>query len=574
MIPPRYLKLARARWRLLLIGLLCGGIAGLSSGFGVPYFVQQVFRRIFEDQTRYAFGYLLAVSALLPAVFLARGVFLYAYQYVLQMVSQSILLQLRAALFAKIQRLPLSFFERSQSGDLLAKLVGDTILVQNAVLLIAKDALIQPFTFVAGFSFLVYLSVQQQEIGFVVGLFILAPVMVLPVRYIGRHLRKRSRELQATLGDLTEVLAENLRGVVEVRAFNLQAREEARFDRLLRAYNRFALKSAKYFHLTQPLMEILAVSMVSFAFVYSYQKGIGFSLFASIGAALYFTVDAVKAFVKMVNGVQQSTGAFERIEAVLNEPDALADVPQPVAMPSVRGTVRFDNVSFSYTDRPALSEINVEIGSGTICALVGPSGAGKSTFAKLIPRFYDPTSGVIRIDGVDISTVRQLDLRRNIAFVPQHPVLFNGSVRDNIRLARPDASTADVEAAARAAFAHDFVSAMADGYDTQIGENAVRLSGGQRQRLALARAFLTNAPILILDEATSALDAESEDRIQQALADYAANRTVFIIAHRFATIRLANRILLFDHGRIIAHGSYEQLLDNPLFERLARQPSA
>jgi subfamily B ATP-binding cassette protein MsbA len=571
MLPPRYIHYARANLKWLVLGAFCGLVAGLSSGFGVPFFIQQVFRKIFEDSdTRYTFLHLLGVAALLPGIFLVRGASAYANQYVLQYVGQDILLRLRARLFAKIQALPVPWFERRQSGDLIAKLVGDTLVVQEAMLVVAKEAFVQPFTFLAGFGFLVYLSAQQNEFGFILLLLILAPLMAVPVRYIGRHLRKRSRELQETLGRLTEIMAENLRGVIEVRAFNLQRRETTRFDERLRAYNRFAMKMAKYYHVTQPLMELIAVSMVSLAFLYSYERRIEFSTFAALGAALYFSVDAIKALLKMVNGVQRAAGSFARIEQVLAEKETVTDPPTPAPLPvPLRGEIRFDQVSFAYGDQPALRDIDVTIPAGTICALVGPSGAGKSTFAKLIPRFYDPVAGRILLDGADIATVRKAELRSHIAFVPQQPVLFNGTVGENIAIARPDAGHAAIEAAARAAHAHDFISALEHGYATEVGENAVRLSGGQRQRLALARAFLTGARVLILDEATSALDAESEQRIQQALITYAANRTVLIIAHRFATIRLAGRILLFDDGRVVNQGSYAALLADPLFARLA-----
>ncbi|MCC5834696.1 MAG: ABC transporter ATP-binding protein [Opitutales bacterium] len=566
----RYRRLAAENKRILIFGVLCGIIAGVSSGFGVPFFVQTVFRRIFEDaDAAYSLPYLFMVASLLPAIFLIRGVAYYGNQYLLQRVCQNVLLRIRQQLFRRIQTLPVAWFERRQSGDLMAKLVGDTLQIQQAVLTVSKEGFSQPFTFLAGLGFLIFLSISQQEVGFILLLIILAPLMAVPVRIIGAKLRGRSRDLQSTLGRLTEVMAENLRGIYEVRAFNRQKAEQARFDKELRFYNRFAMKMAKYDHLTQPLMEFIAVSMVSLAFVYSYQKQIDFSTFASLGAALYFTVDAVKKIVKMVNGVQRVTGAFERIESVLQEPEQMTDPEAPLSFGTVTGHIEFKDVSFSYGgESSALKAVDLDLRPGTICAIVGHSGSGKSTLVKLLMRYYDASSGQILVDGTPIDGVRKADLRDRIAFVPQQPVLFNASVAENIALARPEASREDVIAAAKAAFADSFIQELDEGYDTVVGENAVRLSGGQRQRLALARAFLKDAPILVLDEATSALDRDSEEHIQEALTHFAKGRTVLIIAHRFSTIRLANWVVLMEAGRIEQQGKPEQLWKNELFSKL------
>lgn len=568
----RYFAIAREHRRLFAIGIGAGIVAGLSSGFGVPFFVEKVFRSIFEDTERtYSLTYLLMVAALLPGVFLVRGIASYINQYFLQWAVQNILMEIRHRLFEKLQSLPIVFFERRKSGDLMAKLVGDTLQIQEAILLVARDAFVQPFTFMAGLGYLAYLSFSQQQVGFLLLMVIIVPVMIFPVRYVGRHLRHRSRDLQHTLGELSDIMAENLRGVVEVRSFNMQDRERGRFKGKLLDYNRFAMKMAKYYHMTQPFMELVAVSMVSAAFLYSYREGIGFSSFAAMGAALFFTVDSLKRMARMFNGLQKAGGSFERIETVLDEPETVRDAADPVILENPVGHLSVNDLRFSYSDSVQAPDLEVEhldIPLGTTCALVGPSGAGKSTFAKLIQRFYDPQAGNILFDGVDIRSLKKATLRDCIAFVPQSPVLFNGTIRDNILLARPGASEEDVVRAARQAHAEEFILSLPGGYDSMVGENAVRLSGGQRQRLALARAFLKDAPILILDEATSALDSESEEKIQQALADLPNDRTLLIIAHRFATIRMAERILLFEKGRIRCAGNFSDLLRDDLFRRL------
>ncbi len=572
MVFQRYKALARSHWRLLLIGILAGVVAGIASGFGVPFFVQHVFRRIFEEsETEYSLLYLVGIASLLPAVFLVRGFASYANQYFLHWTTQNILLDVRKQLFDKLQVLPIAYFERRQSGDLMAKLVGDTLQVQQALQTVARDAFVQPFTFLAGLGYLIYLSISQQQIGFILLLGALAPLIVWPVLYIGRHLRRRSAELQQTLGELTDIMAENLRGVVEVRSFNLQESEEDRFLHKLRAYNRFAMKIAKYYHLTQPFMELLAVTMVSLAFIYSYREGVGFSSFAAMGAALFFTVDAIKRLVKMLNGVQRTSGSFERIETVLTEEETVRDPAAGRSLAFARGNLAFRGMEFRYYEesaRPDLAVEHLEIPFGTTLALVGPSGSGKSTFVKLLPRFYDPQKGALFFDGVDLRELRKADLRQRIAFVPQAPVLFNGTIRENLLLASPGVSGEEMRRAADKANAAEFIEQLPNGYETRVGENAIRLSGGQRQRLALARAILKDAPVLILDEATSALDAGSEARIQEALRELARTRTLILIAHRFATIRIAERLLLFDDGRIRRDGSFDELLEDDLFRGL------
>lgn len=567
----RYIQIARMQRRLLIVGIAAGLVAGIASGFGVPFFVQKVFRQIFENSNiTYSLRYLILVASLLPGVFLIRGIAGYINQYFLQWTVQNVLLEIRHQLFEKLQGLPISYFEKRHTGDLMAKLVGDTLQVQQAALLVARDAFVQPFTFLAGLSYLVFLSVKQQQVGFLLLMLCVAPLMVIPVRVIGRHLRHRSRSLQETLGQLSDIMAENLRGVVEVRSFNLQEREKSRFMDRLVDYNHFAMKMAKYYHLTQPFMELLAVSMVSVAFIYSYQKGIGFSAFAALGAALFFSIDAIKRITKLLNGLQRVSGSFERIETVLNEKDATPEADSPIKLEAPVGHLDFKNVRFSYGDseQTDLEIDQLSIPLGTVCALVGPSGAGKSTFAKLIPRFYDPKEGQILFDGIDIRNLDKKQLHDCVAFVPQSPVLFDGSVLDNIKLARPESSDDAIKDAARKAQAEEFILSLPNGYGTHIGENGVRLSGGQRQRLALARAFLKNAPILILDEATSALDAESEIKVQEALSNLIHNRTVLIIAHRFATIKLASNILLFENGKIRCNGDFDTIMKDPLFRRL------
>lgn len=550
--------------------MLCGAAAGAASGFGAPFFMQRVFAGFFEaHDVDHSLGYQIFIASLLPTIFLARGVSLYANQFLLNRVGQSVLMRLRKDLFDHLQRLHLGYFERERSGDIVARLAADTTQIQNTVIILIKEGVLQPFIFFGGLGFLIFLSAREAEIGFLLLLFAIIPLMIVPVRLIGRHLRRRGRQMQDAFGDVSEAISENLRAAAEVRAFNRAEHESARFDERLRAYFAYAMKMTKYYLMTQPLMELIAVTVLSCAFLYAYNQGLGSSVFLAMGGGLFFTVDAVKRLARALNEWQRTEGAFNRVRQVMDTEVDIRDPEEPVALGPVTGAITFRGVSFTYGEQTALHNIDLTIQAGTVCALVGPSGAGKSTFSKLILRFYDPTVGSVLLDGHDLRSLRLADLREHIAYVPQKPTLFNDTVANNIRVGRVDATDAEVEAAARAAHAHDFIETLPGRYAGMVGEDANRLSGGQRQRLALARAFLRSAPVLILDEATSALDSASEEKIRDALRRLLRDRTVLIVAHRFSTIELAQRVLVFEGGRIVADGSREEVLTHPTFRELS-----
>ena len=311
------------------------------------------------------------------------------------------------------------------------------------------------------------------------------------------------------------------------------------------SFQSLVLKITKYELLQQPLMEVLAATMVSVTFVYAYQAKIDFSTFAAIGLALYFTIDPIKRIIRMATDFIKITPSFDRLNEILDYVSTVPEAKNPVHVDFLRGKVDFENVNFAYADKPVLRDATIKIPAGTSCALVGESGAGKSTFAKLVMRFYDPNSGSIFIDGINLKDLSLFDLRKNLGSVPQYPVLFNDTIYNNILLAKPDASEAEVYAAAKAAYAHEFILELENGYNTIVGERGDRLSGGQKQRIAIARVFLKNPSIIVLDEATSALDVKSEAYIQKAIDELMQNRTMFIIAHRFSTIRNVQKIIVF-----------------------------
>lgn len=565
-----FLPYFKTHRKKLFIALLAGIVTGVASGSMIPVFIQKVFKTVFVNtEDVYSFEYILGMALLLPGAFVVRGVFGYINQYLMSFCGISILNNIRQNLFDKLQSVSVGFFEKNHSGDLLSRLMTDTTQIQSATMQFANEGLKAPFTALAGIGTLIYYSCKQKEAAYIIVLIAITPLMLYPVKLIGRHLKHRSRQVQKTLGEVTEHLSENFHANVEVRTFNLQQNQSSKFSTILMKHISFFMKQVKYEKLTQPLMEIIAAMLVAFTFVYAKQTKVDFDTFAAIAGAIYFAVDAIKRFMKAVNEMQKAQGAIERVNDILSIKPNITSPENPVKMEKVDGNIRFENVDFAYDETPTLKHVTTEIPAGMSCALVGPSGAGKSTFIKLVSRFYDTNSGSILIDGTEIKNMSLFDLRQHVAVVPQQPILFNDTVANNIRLGRKDATEEEIIAAAKSAQAYDFIQSFDDGFDTIVGEDATRLSGGQKQRIALARAFLKNAPILILDEATSALDSESEAKIQLALDELIKGKTVLIVAHRFSTIKKCERILVFEAGELVDQGSHEELMTHsPLYKQL------
>ncbi|MEN9661803.1 MAG: Lipid export ATP-binding/permease protein MsbA [Verrucomicrobiota bacterium] len=564
----RYLQPQRG---LLGLAIFCGIIAGVASGFGLPYMVKQVFPAIFAEGALPLAPWELAKVVLwIPAVFLLRGVAGYFNTYLLQLVGTRVLEALRLDFFRKLQVLPLSFFQRNSTGDLLSRGLADANQLQVTLTTVANEIVRSPATLIGALGAVIWTAYTANGGMLVLVSLGTVPLAVIPIRYIGKKLIKRAGQIQAELGAVTSVLSENLTATKEVRAFNLEEREVGRFHRASQTLIRAQMKFMKYEKALTPLIEIISASGIAFTLYYAYKVRLDVNVFITLITAIYAGYEPIKKLGSLNNEMKRGMGALDRLEAVLSAPLSIEDRPAAKPLPRARGDLAFENVTFSYqAGELVLLELQQRIPAGTVCALVGPSGAGKSTFANLVPRFFDPTAGRVTLDGHDLRDIRLADLRRNIAIVPQDPVLFNDTVRENLRIARPEAKPAEVEEAARAAFAHDFILSLPQGYDTMVGERGARLSGGQKQRLALARAFLRNAPVLILDEATSALDSESEAAIQQALKQLVVGKTVLIIAHRFSTIRDASLILVFDRGEIVARGTHGELhAGNPLYRSL------
>ncbi len=566
-----YLKFLKAVRKPLIGAILCGLVYGIANGAGLPLMAKEIFPRIFGQQAEMLETWEIALVALwLPAVFLIRGIAGYFNAYLIQYSGVRVLEALRVEYFDKLQRLPLAFFSRGSTGDLIARGLGDTAQLQNTLIVISNEIIKQPATLIGALGYLTYLALTQRGAALVLLTLTIIPITVFPIRYVGRKLVDKARILQSQAGALTDRFAENLSARKEVRAFGLERFEVERFRHQSHSMLRAQMKVAKYSLSLAPVIEIISSIGIAITFVYAYRIRLPLDSFLAIVAALVVSYDPVKKLGALSNEVRRGEASLQRLEEILNEPVAIEDPEQPVPVERLKGSLEFDNVSFGYVpDEPALRDVSVSIPAATICALVGPSGAGKSTFASLVPRFYDVDAGAVRIDGIDVRDMRLADLRRNIAVVSQDPILFNDTIYNNLLFGRPDATREEVERAAKAAFAHDFILRLPEGYETFAGERGTQLSGGQKQRIALARAFLRQAPILILDEATSALDSESEAYIQTALKELMVDKTVLIIAHRFSTIRDASTILVFHDARIVAQGSHDALYEsNALYKSL------
>lgn len=609
-----YLRYLRGRRTALVFALLFGAISGVVYGFGLPKVMNEVFPRIFTDSSgqpvtapdarklsallpgntagdadparaeaarmaetdRIKQGRTLppkqvaAYALLIPLIFLVRALSGFLNHYLMSFCGIGVLETLRVELYRQLQHLPLSYFGRNRTGDLLSRLTSDTQIVQQTITSSASDLIIQPLTLAGAVYFLADTAMKNHGVGLFLASLAAVPACVFPVRFIGKKLLRRAEENQRLLGDIADLASQNISAAREVRAFGLEEKEITLFQETTRRLFRIQMKVVKYAQVLSPSIEVIASLGIAFSLYYAYYAGITLAVFVSILGALFVCYEPMKKLGNLHAQFIKGAASLNRLEEILHTPVTITDPASPTTVTRLRGDVALDGVSFAYQPgEPVLREVSARVPAGTVCALVGPSGAGKSTFANLVPRFYEATAGRVSIDGIDVRQMRVADLRRNIALVSQDPVLFNDTILHNLRLGREGATRAEIEQAARDAFAHDFITKLPQGYETVVGERGALLSGGQKQRIALARAFLRNAPILVLDEATSALDSESEAAIQQALKKLVVGKTVLIIAHRFSTIRDASLILVFDRGEIVASGSHAELhAANPLYKSL------
>lgn len=572
------------RW--VIATLITGLIASAASGMGVPLLVKYVFPVVFfqgageepeilqlvpQLRELSPSHLLLLACAAMPIIFAIRGFAMWANAVLVNYLGIRILERLRMQVFCKVQALPMAFIEGRRKGDIISRILADTSNVQNILTHVSNDLVKQPVTCVCALCAFIWLLVSTgQGLLFFVNMLFVA-LAAWPIIVFGKRIAEKARRAQEGLGELNSIVQQNLETQREVRAYAMEERQIEDFAASSRNFCRNTVKLVKYQKALVPVMEVVTALALTFLLVRGRLCGMTLTDFVAVAAALFFTFDSMKRAGTAFNRLSEAQGSLTRLEEVLLEPDSMPDPAEPLPMPKrVKGDITFENVSFAYdTGKVVLRDINVHIPAGQIVGLVGPSGAGKTTFASLIPRFYDVTQGAIKVDGVDIRSVRKHDLREQLSLVGQQALLFSGTIRENIALGRPGATPEELKSAADSAAVSSFLSTQPKGMNTKLGQGGNGLSGGQRQRVAIARAFVKDAPILILDEATASLDAESERDIQQELDGLAQGRTTLIVAHRFSTLRNAHRILVFDQGRIVGDGPHDELYAScPLYKEL------
>jgi len=504
------------------------------------------------------------VAFALVASTILKGICDYSGTYLVNHAGFGMITDLRDDLYTALLRRSAAFFSKHTTGTLLSTIINDIERVQYAMSTVLSELLQQFFTFV---SVAIVVVILGGSLSWVLLLFV--PVIVFSSRKIGSRVRHTTRHGQDKLAEIQNILHETITGNRIVKAFNTEDWETSRFRKAARRLFRANLRSVAATAISSPLMDVLGVVGIALLILIGRGRIVHNQMtpgvFVAFITAVFSLYNPVRKFALFYNNFQQALGASSEIFKFMDLEDDVREKPRAKSLPKFSGSVRFEHVSFAYAHdgeqrHDVLHDINLEVRRGEILAVVGSSGAGKSTLVHLIPRFFDVTDGRLLIDNLDVRDVTLASLRAQVGIVTQETVLFNDTVRNNIAYGQPNVAQKEVEAAARAALAHDFIVALSAGYDTVIGERGVRLSGGERQRLAIARALLKNAPVLILDEATSALDSESEALVQSALHNLMSGRTVFVIAHRLSTVRRADRIVVIENGTIADVGRHEELM--------------
>ena len=556
----------RGRMTIALLALLVAAAAMLA----LPQALKNVIDKGFTAESAAAIDRYFLWLLVAAAVF---ATFASLRMYLVNWIGERVVADLRSAVYARVIRMDPAFFEVTKTGEVLSRLTTDTTLIQSLSGIGLSILLRSTVSFLGSLVLLLLTSLKLALI-----IFALIPTVLAPMLLFGRRVRRLSRDSQDRVADTSGLAGETLNAIQTVQAFTLEELHGRRYDDMVEKSFDTAVKRTRvraWLVAAAIMTTFTAVTLVLWlgarAVLHGTMTGGDLAKFLSYAI---FMGTSVAALAEMWGELQRASGAMERTVELLGSRPSLKIPANPVALnPAQRGEITFEHLSFSYPSRPnvrALSDFHLEIAPGETVAFVGPSGAGKSTAFSLLLRFYDPASGRILIDGVDIALADPQAVRARIGLVPQETMIFGASARENIRYGRPGASDADIEAAARAAAADDFIRKLPEGYDTFLGERGARLSGGQKQRIAIARAMLKNPPILLLDEATSSLDSESERLIQDALEKLMRGRTTLVIAHRLATAINSDRIVVIDRGRIVGVGRHEQLLrENPLYARLA-----
>ncbi|MFW6273679.1 MAG: ABC transporter ATP-binding protein [Halanaerobium sp.] len=548
-------------------GRLAGGVISMLVHAFLTVFFVRVFQGLLEtiisdiDMGREGMIQLSLVAGMMIVVYFLKGVSYYGKTYLVSYVSQKSIKDMRDDLYSHLHNLSLSFYSKNKTGDILSRVTNDVQQLESSMIKTTVGSIDKIFTLVGGIIYLVYLNYRLT-----IFLIIILPFITYVITKFNYKLKKVSRRVQIKIADVSDVLQETLSAVRVVKSFGREEYEFERFSSENQANFRAKMKKTQYGAILTPLVEFLAaISFTAILWYGGYEVMQGRMTASELIAffTLLLTIsEPLRAITKLSKRLQNLFASAERVFEIMDtESELREDDENKIELQEVQGEVVFDNVSFAYNrDEVVLKNINLTARPGEVVALVGHSGAGKTTMVDLIPRFFDPIEGRIRLDGHDLKDLKIDTLRDFIGIVPQETILFSGSLRDNIAYGDLDADDRAIQESAKAANAHDFIMSFPDGYDTMVGERGVGLSGGQKQRISIARAILKNPKILILDEATSSLDSESEALVQEALEHLMENRTTFIIAHRLSTIKNADKIVVVEQGEIMEQGSHQELL--------------